>query len=73
MSATVAATRHTGHKHAARGGVLTGTGLLARFALRRDRVRIPVWAVALAGLVGYFLAVVPIAYPDQAARPVPPS
>lgn len=29
---------------------LAGTGLLLRFMLRRDRVRIPVWVVALAGM-----------------------
>lgn len=28
-------------------GTLTGTGVLLRFALRRDRVRIPVWLAAL--------------------------
>ena len=30
---------------------LTGTGVLARFALRRDRVRLSVWVLALAGSV----------------------
>ncbi|WP_052847777.1 ABC transporter permease [Streptomyces avicenniae] len=29
------------------GGVLTGTGALLRFALRRERVRLPVWIMAL--------------------------
>ncbi|MFJ9667253.1 ABC transporter permease [Streptomyces sp. NPDC101219] len=32
---------------AARGTTLTGTGTLIRFALRRDRVRLPVWVLAL--------------------------
>ncbi|NLU68522.1 ABC transporter permease [Streptomyces sp. HNM0574] len=32
---------------AATGGPLTGTGTLVRFALRRDRVRLPVWLLAL--------------------------
>ncbi|MGW1866113.1 ABC transporter permease [Streptomyces mauvecolor] len=32
-------------------GQLTGTGALLRLALRRDRVMIPVWSVALGGLV----------------------
>lgn len=68
MSATVAASRPTRRKQvSAKGGDLTGTARLARFALRRDRIRIPVWAIALTGLIGYFLAVIPIAYPDQAA------
>jgi ABC-2 type transport system permease protein len=48
-------------------GALTGTGRLFRFALLRDRLRIPLWALALGGLVGYFGAVLPLAYPDQAA------
>ena len=46
---------------------LAGTGRLARFALRRDRVRIPVWALSLGGLIGYFGAVIPVVYPDQEA------
>ncbi|MFE9687196.1 ABC transporter permease [Streptomyces sp. NPDC006285] len=29
------------------GGVLTGTGTLIRFNLRRDRIRLPVWILAL--------------------------
>ena len=44
-----------------------GTGRLTRFALRRDRVRIPVWALSIAGLIGYFAAVLPVAYPDAAS------
>ena len=31
----------------AAGNALAGTGLLVRFNLRRDRVRIPVWLAAL--------------------------
>jgi ABC-2 type transport system permease protein len=31
--------------------VPTGTGGLARFAVRRDRVRLPIWVLAVAGLV----------------------
>ncbi|WP_149203015.1 ABC transporter permease [Actinotalea subterranea] len=45
----------------------TGTVRLARHVLRRDRVRIPVWALSISGLIGYFSAVLPIAYPDPAA------
>jgi ABC-2 type transport system permease protein len=44
---------------------LAGIGDLMRFALRRDRVRIPVWALSIGGLVGYFGAVIPVVYPDQ--------
>ncbi|MHA7262101.1 ABC transporter permease [Arthrobacter sp. TMN-37] len=49
------------------GSPLTGTGRLFRFALLRDRLRIAAWALALGGLVGYFGAVIPLAYGDQAA------
>lgn len=63
MSATMTASRSThSSRRAEGGGNLTGTGRLIRFALRRDRVRIPVWALALAGIIGYFLVVIPIAY-----------
>lgn len=31
--------------------MLTGTGALTRFALRRDRVRLPIWVLVVAGLV----------------------
>jgi len=31
---------------------LAGTGTLVRFALRRDRLRLPVWVAVIAGLVG---------------------
>ncbi|UNX56087.1 hypothetical protein MF406_07720 [Georgenia sp. TF02-10] len=53
----------------ARGaGAVAGAARLARFALHRDRVRIAVWVVALAGLIGYFGAIIPVVYPDAAAR-----
>lgn len=45
----------------------TGAARLLRFALRRDRVRIPLWALGLGGLIGYFALVIPVAYPDPAA------
>ena len=51
----------------ARRESLAGTGRLTRFMLRRDRVRIPVWALSLGALVGYFAAIIPVAYPDQEA------
>lgn len=46
---------------------LTGTGRLLRFGLRRDRVRIGVWAASIGGLIGYFGAAIPAVYPDAAA------
>ncbi|MFS0704306.1 ABC transporter permease [Cellulomonas sp. 179-A 9B4 NHS] len=50
------------------GGPWAGTGTLLRVALRRERVRLAVWAVALGGLVAYFAAALPAVYPDAAAR-----
>ncbi|MBO3094029.1 ABC transporter permease [Cellulomonas dongxiuzhuiae] len=44
-----------------------GTARLVRLALRRDRLRIVVWALAVGGLVGYLAAAMPVAYPDAAA------
>ncbi len=44
---------------------LAGTRRIVRFTLRRDRLRIPIWAVSIAGLIGYFSAALPIAYPDH--------
>ncbi|WP_258725444.1 ABC transporter permease [Cellulomonas sp. NS3] len=49
------------------GTALTGTGRLLRFALRRDRVRIAVWALSIGALIGYFGAAIPVVYPDAAA------
>ena len=36
--------------------VVTGTGTLLRFMLRRDRIRLPAWTFGLAILVAYFAA-----------------
>lgn len=44
-----------------------GTGALLRFSLRRERVRIAVWAASVGGLIAYFGAAIPVAYPDAAA------
>lgn len=68
MTAVAAPARRPARRAAVRGGTLAGAGRLTRFALRRDRARIAVWVLALAGLVGYFGAVVPTVYPDAAAR-----
>ncbi|MFB7219800.1 ABC transporter permease [Streptomyces sp. NPDC056227] len=43
---TVSATRAG---RSARGGQLTGTGTLLRLALRRDRIMMPIWVIALGG------------------------
>jgi ABC-2 type transport system permease protein len=44
---------------------LTGLGRLVRLILRRDRVRLPVWVLALAGIVlGSAASLVPL-YPEQ--------
>ncbi|HLV58946.1 MAG TPA: ABC transporter permease [Natronosporangium sp.] len=44
---------------AAGGGTLTGTGTLVRFALRRDRVKLPAWLLVLTVLVFYYAAALP--------------
>jgi len=46
---------------------LTGLGHMIRLILRRDRVRLPVWLVALGGTVIASAASLPPLYPDQAA------
>lgn len=69
MKATfIANQRERQHRSAGSdAGSLTGTARLLRFALRRDRARIPAWALGMGGLAAYFGAVIPLAYPDQAA------
>ncbi|MEE2522354.1 polyketide antibiotic transporter [Pseudarthrobacter sp. J75] len=64
---TLTAPQATRRVEARDGNALTGTGRLFRFALRRDRGRIPAWALGIGSMIGYFAAVVPLAYPDQAA------
>ncbi|MGW6130699.1 ABC transporter permease [Cellulomonas sp. NPDC055163] len=65
MTATVA-----GPRTQAGAGLAADAGAarLLRFALRRDRVRITVWALSLGGLVAYFVVALPRVYPDAAAR-----
>lgn len=56
------------HVRVGPSGLLAGTGTLIRFALRRDRVRIPAWIAALA-LVGLStVAKLEGLYPDAADR-----
>jgi ABC-2 type transport system permease protein len=51
---------------AAPGGTLTGTGSLVRLILRRDRIRLPVWIVAILGLVYASASAVQGIYSTQA-------
>ena len=51
---------------ATRGTTLTGTWSLARFILRRDRVRLPVWIIGITLLVLSTAASVKSLYPTQA-------
>ena len=44
---------------------LTGLPALVRLVLRRDRVRLPIWIVALVGFIGASAASLPPLYPDQ--------
>ena len=46
---------------------LTGFGRLIRFTVRRDRVRLAVWIVALAGITLASAGGLPAVYPDQQA------
>ncbi len=50
------------------GAVLTGTGPLVRFALRRDRVRLPAWVLGISLTLAATAAAFPGIYPDAAAR-----
>lgn len=50
------------------GGVFTGTGRLLRLALRRDRIRIPAWAVLMAVLASSAYSATAELYPDPVAR-----
>lgn len=46
---------------------LTGLGRMIRLVLRRDRVRLPIWILAIAGTVIASAASLPPLYPDQAS------
>ena len=46
----------------------TGTTRLVRLALRRDRVRLPVWIVAICGLIAAVIAAQTSIYQDAAQR-----
>jgi ABC-2 type transport system permease protein len=51
---------------ATRSSTLTGTGSLVRLILRRDRIRLPVWIVAILGLVSASASAVQGIYSTQA-------
>lgn len=46
---------------------MVGTGRLTLFALRRDRIRIPAWAVLIGAFIAYSGAMMPTSYPDAAS------
>lgn len=48
--------------------LFTGTGILLRFALRRDRRRLIIWVLALGGLTVYTAVGLAAIYPTVAAR-----
>jgi ABC-2 type transport system permease protein len=47
---------------------VAGTGALIRLALRRDRVRLTVWVVAMVGIVAVLVSAIGELYPDPASR-----
>jgi ABC-2 type transport system permease protein len=44
------------------GGVLTGTGKLVRFILRRDRIKLPAWLLGLTVMLAYYSSALPEVY-----------
>ncbi len=72
MSATVdtatPGTAAPGAAARADGGNLTGTGLMLRFMLRRDRVRLVVWAASVSALWGYVVVAFGALYSTPAER-----
>jgi ABC-2 type transport system permease protein len=69
VSATAeVATRGPRHTAATTGSPWTATGALVRLALRRDRIRLPVWIAALTALMAYSPNTIELAYPEEAQR-----
>lgn len=56
----------TPHERSRTASPLTGAGLISRHIVRRDRVRMTVWALALAGFVAYFSVALSTVF-DEAA------
>ncbi|MFD0890266.1 ABC transporter permease, partial [Streptosporangium algeriense] len=48
--------------------VLTGTGMLVRLILRRDRLRLPAWVVVIPGLVTATASAITELYPNTGER-----
>lgn len=60
-------TAHAPHTSRSPGaGPLTGTGTLARFMLRRDRIKLPAWIAGMGLLVVYIGAALPQLAPTEA-------
>ncbi len=53
---------------AAAGGPFVGTGTMLRFALRRDRILLPVWVVGFAAMVTFSVAATKDLYPTLSSR-----
>ena len=70
MSATATATvaRSGRHEAPSTASPWTGTAHLIRLALRRDRVRLSIWVVALTSMMAYAPNAIRLAYPDEAQR-----
>ncbi|SDU23198.1 ABC transporter permease [Jiangella alkaliphila] len=70
MSVTIAEARPRQHtaQRGKGGTTLTGTGIMIRFILRRDRVRLPIWIGAIVLLVVGSLPTFPETYPTAADR-----
>src|SRR5699024_7598825 len=49
------------------GGTLAGTGVLLRFLLRRDRIKLPGWTLGIAVFGVYYATALPELFPDQAS------
>lgn len=65
---TTAAVAPTPIRHAPTTSPWTGTALLLRLALRRDRVRLGIWVAVLTLLMAYAPAAIKLAYPEEAQR-----
>ena len=55
-------------RHGSPTSALTGTALLLRLALRRDRLRLGIWVAVLTLLMAYAPAAMKLAYPEEAQR-----
>lgn len=68
MSATAVAQHNRRREAGAPGRPLTGSGALLRLALRRDRIRLPVWIAMLTVTMVYTPNAIELAYPQEAQR-----